>query len=196
MLVGPGRPGIVHRLDKDTTGVMVLAKTVRGYRSLSEQFASRRVAKDYLALAYGHVTDDAWTEESPIGRHKTDRTRMAVRSDGRQAVTHFRVEDRIHTLCKLSIVIETGRTHQIRVHAKQCGAPLIGDPVYGEARWKSMPRKLQKPLRDFARPALHAATLAFDDPANGSRITVESEPPEDLSNLWNQLRVLSQSGPR
>lgn len=184
---GPGRPGIVHRLDQDTSGVMVVARTPAAYARLARAFASREVAKHYLAIAYGAPSPPAGRIDQPIGRHPTRRKEMTVRSDGRPARTGYRTLAAASGLCVLELNLETGRTHQIRVHLKALGHPLVGDPVYGEARWKGLPRPLQPPLRDFPRPALHAWRLAFAHPATGESLAFEAPVPADLTALWDKV---------
>jgi 23S rRNA pseudouridine1911/1915/1917 synthase len=158
---GPGRPGIVHRLDKGTSGVMVVARTAASYQRLSRAFAGRAVIKRYLAVVYGSPDASAGVVDAPIGRHRERRKEMTVRPDGRPARTGYRVLAARSGIALLELDLATGRTHQIRVHLKSIGHPLIGDPVYGEARWRGLPRSAQVPLRDFPRPALHAWRLAL-----------------------------------
>lgn len=184
---GAGRPGIVHRLDKDTSGVLVVARTPRAYEHLSQAFAARQVDKRYLALAYGTPRASSGRIEAPIGRHPTRRKEMAVRNDGRAASTLYELLQASSGICFLEIDLQTGRTHQIRVHLKSLGHPLIGDPVYGEARWKGLPKPVQKPLREFPRPALHAWRLAFDHPTTGTQLSFEAIPPEDMCLLWEEV---------
>lgn len=180
---GPGRPGIVHRLDKGTSGVLVVARTPEAYRRLSRDFAARRVAKRYLAVVYGDP-GPAGRVELPIGRHPTRRKEMAVRRGGRPASTSYRTLACAAGLALLEVDLGTGRTHQIRVHLKSLGHPLIGDPTYGEARWKGLPKRVQPRLRDFPRPALHAWRLAFSHPDDGRRVAFEAPVPEDIAELW------------
>ena len=193
---GPGRPGIVHRLDLDTTGVMVVARTPAAYLALGEAFAERRVAKTYLAVAYGAPRPPAGRIDRPLGRHPRDRKRMAVRADGRPAVTDYRTLDGEEGVSVLALDLITGRTHQIRVHLKAAGHPLVGDPVYGEARWRGLSPARQVVLKRFPRPALHAWRIALDHPISGQRIELEAPPPEDLRRLWRELagRDLPPSG--
>lgn len=181
---GPGRPGIVHRLDKGTSGVMVVARTAPAYQELARAFASRRVAKVYLALAYGEPRPPAGTLDAPIGRHPERRKEMMVRGDGRPARTDYRTLASRAGISLVELDLKTGRTHQIRVHLKSLGHPLIGDPVYGEARWRALPRPVQAPLRDFPRSALHAWRLAFAHPVTGERLELEAPVPADLRDLW------------
>ena len=182
---GPGRPGIVHRLDKGTSGALVVARTALAYRELTAAFAERRVGKRYLAIVYGQPRAASGRLEGPIGRHPQRRQEMTVRRDGRPARTDYRLRQSAAGLSLVELQLSTGRTHQIRVHLKSLGLPLVGDPVYGEARWHGFPRPLQGVLRDFPRPALHAWRLAFAHPADGRRLEVEAPVPDDLRALWS-----------
>ena len=181
---GPGRPGIVHRLDKDTSGVLVVTRSTRAYEGLSRDFSERRVGKTYLALVYGTPPEPSGRIEAPIGRHPTRRKEMAVRGNGRPALTLYRCLASVAGISLMELSLETGRTHQIRVHLKHLGHPLIGDPVYGEARWKGLPKPTQGPLRGFSRPALHAWRLRFDHPTRGEPMELHAPLPEDLRLLW------------
>jgi 23S rRNA pseudouridine1911/1915/1917 synthase len=183
---GPGRPGIVHRLDQGTSGVLVVARTPAAYQRLSRAFASREVHKLYLAIAYGAPSPAAGTIDAPIGRHPQERKEMAVRPGGRPARTHYRTLAAAAGISLLELDLATGRTHQIRVHLKHLGHPLAGDPVYGEARWKGLPRAQQAALRDFPRPALHAWKLAFRHPATDEPLAFEAPVPPDLEDLWEK----------
>jgi 23S rRNA pseudouridine1911/1915/1917 synthase len=187
---GPGRPGIVHRLDQGTSGVLVVARTPAAYLRLARAFADRRVEKTYLAIVYGTPNPAEGTIEAAIGRHPQRRTEMAVRSGGRPARTLYRTLAASDTAAGISLVeldLHTGRTHQIRVHMKHLGHPLVGDPVYGEARWKALPRPLQPVLRDFPRPALHAWRLSFRHPMEDRPLAFEAPVPEDLRMLWERV---------
>jgi 23S rRNA pseudouridine1911/1915/1917 synthase len=184
---GPGRPGIVHRLDQGTSGVLVVARTPAAYQRLSRAFASREVHKLYLAIAYGAPSPATGTIDAPIGRHPLERKEMAVRSGGRPARTHYRTLAAAAGISLLELDLATGRTHQIRVHLKHLGHPLAGDPVYGEARWKGLPRAQQGALRDFPRPALHAWKLAFRHPATAEPLAFEAPVPADLVELWEKV---------
>jgi len=184
---GPGRPGIVHRLDKDTTGLLVIARSELAYRALSTAFAERAVEKTYLALVYGQPQPPCGRVELALGRHPRDRKRMAPRPGGRPARTSYRTLQTAAGVALLELGLETGRTHQIRVHMKALGHPLIGDPLYGEARWRGLPRALQGSLRRFPRPALHARRLAFAHPASGRPLRFEARVPDDLRALWRDL---------
>jgi 23S rRNA pseudouridine1911/1915/1917 synthase len=186
---GPGRPGIVHRLDKGTSGVMVVARTAAAYQRLSRAFAAREVQKTYLAIVHGAPAPAAGAVEAPIGRHRDRRQEMTVRADGRPALTTFRTLASGAGVALLEVGLGTGRTHQIRVHLKSLGHPLVGDPVYGEARHRGLPRAAQAPLRDFPRPALHAWRLALPEGMLGSQAPrrYEAPPPVDLLDLWQAV---------
>jgi 23S rRNA pseudouridine1911/1915/1917 synthase len=178
---GRGRPGIVHRLDKGTSGVMVVARTAGSYQRLSRAFAGRAVMKRYLAVVYGRPAASAGVVDAPIGRHRERRKEMTVRPDGRPARTGYRLLAAAAGIALLELDLATGRTHQVRVHLKSIGHPLVGDPVYGEARWHGLPRAAQAPLRDFPRPALHAWRLALPrgpEGAEGAAGTGGAEGPE------------------
>ncbi|QXP88280.1 23S rRNA pseudouridine(1911/1915/1917) synthase RluD [Methylococcus capsulatus] len=185
------RCGIVHRLDKDTSGLLVVARTLEAHKSLVDQLKDRSVNREYLALVQGMVTAGATVDE-PIGRHPADRKRFAVRPDGRESVTHYRVEERFlhHTL--LRVRLETGRTHQIRVHMAHLHHPLVGDPVYGgRARIPvAADPVLIDALRGFRRQALHAARLGLIHPEKGGEMAWESPLPPDFDALLRLLRSL------
>jgi 23S rRNA pseudouridine1911/1915/1917 synthase len=184
------RAGIIHRLDKDTSGLLVVARTIEAHTSLTRQLAARSVSREYLALCVGVMTGGGTIDE-PIGRHRSDRLRMAVRQDGRPAITHYRVLERFRGHTCLRVKLETGRTHQIRLHLAHLRYPIVGDPKYG-ARRLTRPRGatdlLIDALRGFKRQALHAATLAFDHPRSGKRLTFESPAPPDFAQLLAALR--------
>jgi 23S rRNA pseudouridine1911/1915/1917 synthase len=184
---GPGRPGIVHRLDRGTSGALVVARTPAAYACLSRAFASREVEKRYLGIAYGAPSPPTGTIEAPIGRHPQRRQEMAVRPRGRPARTGYRSLAAAAGITLLELDLATGRTHQIRVHLKSIGHPLVGDPLYGEARWKGLPRPVQPSLRDFPRPALHAWRLAFRHPVTGEALVFEAAVPDDLRDLWERV---------
>jgi 23S rRNA pseudouridine1911/1915/1917 synthase len=184
---GPGRPGIVHRLDRDTSGVMVVARTAGAYARLSRAFAAREIGKRYLALAYGAPVPATGALTGPIGRHPTRRQEMTIRADGRPAWTGYETLASRAGIALLELDLKTGRTHQIRVHLKSAGHPLVGDPVYGEARWKSLPRPAQEALRNFPRPALHAFRLTFCHPTTAEPMTFEAAVPADLRELWERI---------
>jgi 23S rRNA pseudouridine1911/1915/1917 synthase len=189
---GEKRPGIVHRLDKDTSGVMVVAKTERAHRTLSEAFATRDLDREYLALAWGVPTPTAGEIEGPIGRHPTDRKRMAVvQKGGKPAITRYATERAWGTACALlRCRLATGRTHQIRVHLAEINHPLIGDPVYLR-RVPAAARSLAEPVRQallaFPRQALHAASLGFRHPVTGQELSFSVPPPPDFVSLITLL---------
>ena len=183
---GPGRPGIVHRLDLGTSGVMVVARTADAYLALANAFAERRVEKSYLAIAYGAPAAPEGTITAPIARHPQKRKEMTVLLTGRPADTGYRVVVAEGGLSLLELRPATGRTHQIRVHLKHIGHPLVGDPVYGEARWKGIARNRQSALKNFARPALHAWRLAFAHPVSGAPCSFTAPVPEDMRELWRR----------
>lgn len=177
------RPGIVHRLDKDTSGLMVVAKTDRARNSLVGQWQGRTVEKRYVALVSGVVEDDEATIDAPIGRDPALRQRMTVLRSGRPAVSTFTVRERFESATLLDVEIETGRTHQIRVHLRFIGHPVAGDDVYGQGR---------AGIPGLRRQFLHAAALAFTLP-DGTRKTFESALPRDLTHVLTRLRA--QEGP-
>jgi 23S rRNA pseudouridine1911/1915/1917 synthase len=183
---GRGRPGIVHRLDHDTSGALVVARTPEAYQKLSAAFAGRRVEKRYLAICHGVVAAPREVD-APLGRHPSRRQEMAVRPGGRPARTLLRPLASVPVATLLEVRIETGRTHQIRVHLKSVGHPLVGDPLYGEARWKGARGGAQALLRDFPRPALHAWRVAFPHPRDDRRVEVEAPVPRDFRDLWQGL---------
>ncbi len=184
------RAGIIHRLDKDTSGLLVVARTIEAHTSLTRQLAARSVSREYLALSVGVMTGGGTIDE-PIGRHRSDRLRMAVRQDGRPAITHYRVLERFRAHTYLSVKLETGRTHQIRLHLAHLHYPIVGDPKYGPrrlARPRGATDSLVDALRGFKRQALHAAKLAFDHPRSGKRLIFESPVPPDFARLLAALR--------
>jgi 23S rRNA pseudouridine1911/1915/1917 synthase len=175
------RAGIVHRLDKDTSGLMVVARTLEAQTSLVRQLQARTVRREYLALVHGIVSRGGKVE-APIGRHPSQRTRMAVVARGRPAVTHYEVLQKFEHATLLRCKLETGRTHQIRVHLQSLGHPLVGDPVYGKQR-----RSADPAMRAFSRQALHAERLALVHPASGVEMAWQAAPPADLSALLHAL---------
>lgn len=185
------RSGIVHRLDKDTTGVMVVARSLRAHTSLVEQLQARQMSRVYEALARGE-TDASGTINAPIGRHPRDRKRMAVVVVGKPAITHFRVMQRCQGFSHLEVSLESGRTHQIRVHLQHIGHPLVGDPVYGRPQKavKGLPDAALDAIRAFPRQALHARRLSLVHPAGGDTVCFEAPVPADLESL---LAVLAQA---
>jgi len=188
-LASLARAGIIHRLDKDTSGLLVVARTPEAHTALSRQLLARTVSREYLAVSVGVMTSGGTIDE-PIGRHRSDRLRMAIRQDGRPATTHYRIGERFRAHTLLTVKLETGRTHQIRLHLSHLKYPIVGDPVYG-GRF-ALPRGATPPLiemlRGFKRQALHAAALAFDHPRTGKRLTLESPVPADYAALLAVLR--------
>lgn len=182
------RAGIVHRLDKDTSGLLLVARTLEVHTALVRMLQVRDVHREYQAVCSGVMTAGG-TVEAAIGRHRRDRLRMAVRSDGRTAVTHYRVIHRYRAHTHLRVQLETGRTHQIRVHLAHIGFPIVGDPVYG--RRLAVPAgasaALAAVLRGLARQALHAARLEFVHPRTGARLAIEAPLPQDLGALLQAL---------
>lgn len=182
-IAGSTRPGIVHRIDKDTSGLLVAAKTDRGQNALVRQWGSREIDKGYVALVHGNPPDDEATIDAPIGRDPRERQRMAVISSGREAVTHFTVRERFDDASLLDLTIDTGRTHQIRVHLAFIGHPIAGDSVYNR---KSGPFGGAGAI--CRRQFLHAARLGFDLP-NGERVTFTSPLPPDLQRALDRVRL-------
>lgn len=183
------RAGIVHRLDKDTTGLMVVAKTLEAHTKLVAQLQARSVSRIYEAIVIGVITSGG-TIDAPIGRHGVQRQKMAVVDAGKVAVSHYRVLERFRAHTHTRVKLETGRTHQIRVHMSHIGYPLVGDPVYG-GRFRIPPvasQTLVQTLREFPRQALPARFLELDHPATGVRMKWESPLPEDFLWLLSLLR--------
>jgi len=185
---GPGRPGIVHRLDRGTSGAIVVARDAEAHAALARAFASRNVDKRYLAIVWGHPRVRSGRIEEPIGRHPTQRQRMAVRANGRPARTDWHLVAESERLSLLELELHTGRTHQIRVHCRAFGHPLVGDPVYGDpTRARHLPRAEREAIEVLARPALHAWKLAFPHPRTGERVAVIAPLPQDLVALWTHV---------
>jgi 23S rRNA pseudouridine1911/1915/1917 synthase len=183
------RAGLIHRLDKDTSGLLVVARSAEAQTSLSRQLEARTMAREYLAVCVGVMTGGG-TIDAPIGRNRSDRLRMAVRESGRPAVTHYRVLERYRAHTHLSVQLETGRTHQIRLHLSHQKYPIVGDPVYGGrfAQPRGAAPELVDTLRAFKRQALHAASLGFDHPRTGKRLVLNAPVPEDFRLLLQALR--------
>ena len=174
---GEIRPGIVHRLDKDTSGIIVVAKNDKAHINLSEQIKEHRVKKTYIALVRGIVKENEATINMPIGRSEKDRKKMAVTKKGKEAITHFRVLERYDKYTLLQVNIETGRTHQIRVHLSQIGYPIVGDEVYsnGKNEW------------NIKGQCLHAKSLEFTHPITGEKMYLEARLPEYFENMLEDL---------
>jgi len=180
---GEIRPGIVHRLDKDTSGVMVIAKNDETHRALTAAWNTDAVKKEYLALVYGTPSELRGTIDAPIGRDPRDRKRMAVVPGGRRAVTDYEVVERLRHASLIRCSLRTGRTHQIRVHMKHLGHPIVGDPVYSGPQWKGIPdKRIQKAISQFPRQALHAVRITLP------KGVFEAGVPEDFASLLAALR--------
>ena len=175
---GPLRPGIVHRLDRNTTGVMIVAKTDQAHLRLAADLAAHRVGRHYLALVRGNIVENEGVVDAPIGRHAVDRKRQAVVAGGRRAVTRFRTLERFGDYTLIEATLETGRTHQIRVHMQYIGRPVAGDPVYGGVRDEL----------GLAAQALHSAKVEFTHPATGRHMVFEADMPDDMRAAVGALR--------
>ena len=190
---GVARPGIVHRLDKDTSGVMVSAKTDRAHIRLTEMFAAHDLERRYRAFIWGMPAERAGIIEQPLGRHKTDRKRQAVIPSGKHAITYYKTLSDLPPFgCFIECQLETGRTHQIRVHMSHLGHGIIGDQIYGKAlRAGQMPdtvsREVLSVLKAFPRQALHAASLGFAHPVTGEPLFFETELPDDMAGLHSHI---------
>lgn len=188
---GELRPGIVHRLDKGTSGVLVAAKNDRTHQGLSEQFSVHSVKRIYQALIYGSPAEDSGKIEGIIGRHPTERLRMSGKAkNGKLAVTRWRVKERYGRVSLVELRLETGRTHQIRVHLTEAGFPLLGDPLYPDGgRCNTIPdTQLRGMINRLGRQALHARCLGFIHPISGDYLEFTVEPPQDLQELLAYLR--------
>lgn len=174
---GELRPGIVHRIDKDTSGLLIVAKNDQAMLSLSAQLKAKTNQRKYLAIVHGNFKEEAGTINAPIGRSKKDRKKMAIVEDGRPAVTHFKVLERFTDYTLIECELETGRTHQIRVHLKYIGHPVAGDPLYG-------PRNTLKGNGQF----LHAKLLGFKHPRTGEELVFEVDPPQIFQDTLSKLR--------
>jgi 23S rRNA pseudouridine1911/1915/1917 synthase len=183
------RAGIVHRLDKDTSGLLVVAKTPQAHAALTKALEARDVHREYEAVCVGVMTSGG-TVDAPIDRHPVDRLRQAVRGDGREAVTHYRVIERFRAHTHVRVQLETGRTHQIRVHLTHVGYPLVGDALYGKRLVlpKAATPRLADVVRRFRRQALHAAKLAFEHPVTHEPLEVVAPVPADFAELVDALR--------
>lgn len=187
---GVERPGIVHRLDKDTSGVMVVAKTDEAHQSLTEQFKNRTTNRRYAALVYGTLPYKEGVITGNIARHPKDRKKMTVvKSGGKEAITTFRtIKEFNDEISLVQLKLKTGRTHQIRVHLTNEGFPIVGDPVYGKARHlRYTSPEAEFLMKQTERQLLHAFFLAFDHPVTGERLTFQSPLPEDMTNILDRL---------
>jgi 23S rRNA pseudouridine1911/1915/1917 synthase len=189
------RPGIVHRLDKGTSGLLAVAKNDIAHRSLAAQLEQRSLERRYLALCWGHPSKDKGTVDAPLARHPTQRKRMAVDASGRRARTHYRVIEEFPFSSLIELKLDTGRTHQIRVHLQYLGYPLVGDPTYGGRPRTPNVRPLHRVaalglLKGLKRQALHAFRLGLDHPRSGERLDLSSEPPLDIAAALEAVRSL------
>jgi 23S rRNA pseudouridine1911/1915/1917 synthase len=188
------RAGIVHRLDKDTTGLMVVAKTLKSHTHLVNLLQARDISREYEAIVQGKLTGGGTVDE-PIGRHPVNRKKQAVSDSGKPAVTHYRIAKRFRAHTHVQVKLETGRTHQIRVHMAHINHPLVGDPVYG-GRFQipaACPPSLADALRGFRRQALHAARLSFTHPASGELMAWEAELPSDMQTLLAEIAAAGEA---
>jgi 23S rRNA pseudouridine1911/1915/1917 synthase len=188
------RAGIVHRLDKNTSGLMVVAKNSKSQKNLVDQLQQHSVKREYSAIVYGHMISGGKVDE-PIGRHPRDRVKQAVIRSGKDAITHYRVVDRYDNHTHVKAILETGRTHQIRVHLSHIGHPLIGDPTYG-GRLR-FPKKAKQDLKDalkaFERHALHSKKLTLKHPGTGNSMTWKIDLPDDMMHLLEVLSSLNSN---
>lgn len=183
------RAGIVHRIDKQTTGLLMVAKTLRAHNSLIGQLQERTVLREYQAVVGGVLTAGG-TVDAPLGRHHIDRKRMAVTDSGKPAVTHYRVIERFRAHTHIRCKLETGRTHQIRVHMAHIRHPLVGDPVYGgRMHGKGLSEACREAVTRFRRQALHAGVLGFEHPASGELVSWEVPIPDDMQQLIHALQT-------
>jgi 23S rRNA pseudouridine1911/1915/1917 synthase len=183
------RAGIVHRLDKDTTGLMVVARTLQAHTYLVDQLQQRLIEREYQALVHGVLTGGGMVDQ-PIGRNPHDRLRMAIRKEGRESVTHYRLLQRFRCHSHLQLKLETGRTHQIRVHMQYLRHPIVGDPVYG-GRMRLPPGatpEFIETLQAFKRQALHAWRLSLAHPDSGEQLSWEAPLPQDMANLRQKMQ--------
>ena len=183
---GVARPGIVHRIDKDTSGLMVAAKTDRAHEGLAKQFAAHSIDRRYKAITAGLPTPPSGTVDAPLARSAANRKKIAVVAGGKRAVTHYRTVQRLRDAALVECRLETGRTHQVRVHMASIGHALLGDPLYGRARGGT---KVLLETLDFRRQALHAAHLGFIHPVKSITLAFESPMPADMQELFSQLHV-------
>lgn len=188
------RAGIVHRLDKETSGVLIVARTLRAHTSLVEQLAARSIHRQYEAVVVG-VLIAGGTVDAPLDRHPVDRLKRAVIENGKPAVTHYRVRERFRAHTHIECLLDTGRTHQIRVHMAHVRRPLVGDPLYGGSLRlpKGATPDLVATLRSFKRQALHAERIEFAHPVSGETIAVQAPRPADLQALLASLRADAKS---
>ena len=188
------RAGIVHRLDKNTSGLMVVSKNMRSQKFLVEQLQNHQVEREYSAIVYGHMISGGVVNES-IGRDFKDRLKQSISDNGKEAITHYRVIDRFKSHTHVKAILETGRTHQIRVHMSHIGHPLIGDSTYGgRVRFpKKAPQELKEALKFFGRQALHSKKLSLVHPVSGKSMSWKTDLPDDMKELLNTFKKYDSS---
>lgn len=188
-LVHIPRAGIIHRLDKETSGLLIVARTLESHHALTQALSQREIKREYQAIIHGTLISGG-TINAPIDRHPTHRIKMAIQNSGRNAVTHYRLIEKFPHFTHIKCELESGRTHQIRVHMKHISHPLVGDPLYGYG--SNIPGKLGPTLRDiarqFPRQALHAWRLTLTHPTTGDTLTAESPLPNDMAQLLTNIR--------
>jgi len=190
---GELRPGIVHRLDKDTSGILVVAKNGPALAGLAAQFKARTVRKRYLALVHGEMKTQSGSITLPIGRHPTDRKRMStISKSGRPAETRWRIREQYTGGALLEIDLMTGRTHQIRVHCAAVHHPIVGDPVYGGRSDRHLPTRISHLLKSPSRQMLHAEQIEFKHPATNLRLSFQTKPPTDMRRLIQDLQMMTE----
>jgi len=183
------RAGIIHRLDKETSGLLVVAKTLHAHNALTKALQAREIHREYECIVQGKLISGGTIDE-PIGRHPKNRLQQAVITSGKPAVTHYRIIERFQHYTHLKVILETGRTHQIRVHMAHIGFPIVGDPLYGGRKRtpKNLPVELKTVVNDFKRQALHAKRLILTNPSTGEKQTFIAPAPADFMALLNQLK--------
>ena len=198
--IAPERPGIVHRLDKDTSGVIVVARTIRAYQDLIDQFKEHTTKRKYVTLICGSPKQNSGFINAPIGRSQRDRKKMAVTSiRGKEAITHFSITERYGEFSLAEITLETGRTHQVRVHLSHLGYPVVGDPTYGgrnRAIKTATSQEVRSALQDLSRQALHAQLLGFIHPGTGDYMEFSTSIPEDIQRVIDALNEGRGNQPR
>jgi 23S rRNA pseudouridine1911/1915/1917 synthase len=195
VITDPNRPGIVHRLDKDTSGLMIVCKGYQAYFRVSKMVRNHEISRIYTAVVQGVPPHDAFTISVPIGRHLVDRKKISSKTKrGKAAVTHVKVMERFGAFSLLKVKLETGRTHQIRVHLSESGYPVVGDPVYGrKLNLERLDPRLADAIRVLNRQALHSTEIEFVHPSTGQIVRVESDLPADISLLVETLRSLKNA---